>query len=80
MSKGTVDHIITRIEAAEPSSPIAVFRHEEEDKLNAVFASTVKTRGMIDAQHPDLIGVYHRRMDLKQIRRELNAEKTRLPR
>ena len=75
MSIATIEIVMKRIEGAEPNSPIAVFRHEAEDKLNAVFASTVKARGMISAHHPDLIGVYHGGMDLKKIKRDLSEHK-----
>ena len=76
MSIGIVKHIMQRIEAATAESAIAVFRVDKTGVLDAVFASTVATRQMIDSGHPDLIGVYHGGMSAGRIEDELNSNVT----
>ena len=72
MSIGKINHIITRIKAATPESPIAVFIDSTRaDLFNAMFASTVATKQLIDSKHPSLIGVYHNKMNIKLIRDEI---------
>jgi len=71
MSKGNLQQVMARIKGSEVSSPIAVFRCDEPEMLNAVFAATVKTQQMIEQRHPDLIGVYDGTMNLDQVLREL---------
>jgi hypothetical protein len=64
---------MVRIKGATPDSQIAVFRCDEPENLNAVFAATVITRRMIDEGHRDLIGVYDGTMNLGDIERELRS-------
>ena len=44
MSLYGIDIIMTRIKAAEPGSPIAVFECGKRECLSAVFADTVESR------------------------------------
>lgn len=67
MSFMTVHHAMDRIKAADPSSPIAIFRCGKEGEVNAVFGATVKTQQMIADGDPSLIGVYDSSMNLKII-------------
>lgn len=68
-----VDSIIEKIKIAEQDSPIAVFLGPYRDRLNAVFAHTVETQRWIrDGVHP-LVGVYHNKMNIEQIRRFLHG-------
>lgn len=71
MSKCSINQVMMRIKGSDASSQIAVFRCEEPEKLDAVFASTVKTRSMIVQRQPGLIGVYDGTMNLDQVSREL---------
>lgn len=75
MSISTVEIIMGRIESATENSPIAVFKLEEKcGKLNAVFGDTVITQQQIKSGHKDLIGVFHKGMDLIAVKRQLQAE------
>lgn len=69
MSKSNLNHVMMRIRGSDISSPIAVFRCNQPNMLDAVFAATVKTQQMLD--HPDLIGVYNGTMNMDQVKREL---------
>ena len=71
MSNMSVRHTMDRIKGATSSSPIAVFRCNEKDKVNAVFAATVKTRQMIADKDPDFIGIYDASMNFLEIERTL---------
>ncbi len=71
MSKGNLQEVMFRIKGSEASSPIAVFRCDQPEMFNAVFAATVKTQQMIEQRHPDLIGVYDGTMNLEQVVQEL---------
>ena len=73
MSHGTLQQVMVRIKGATPDSQIAVFRCDEPENLNAVFAATVITRRMIDEGHRDLIGVYDGTMNPGDIERELRS-------
>ena len=73
MTQSTLKHAMVRIQYAEHSSPIAVFRCPEPEKLNFVFASTVKTQQMISQGHPDFIGVYDSTMDQAKVLQELTG-------
>jgi len=67
MSSMSVLHTMDRIKSATPSSPIAVFRGKVRGEVNAVFAATVRTRQLIEAGDPDLIGVYDGSMNMSEI-------------
>ena len=71
MSYMSIKHTMDRIKSATSSSPIAVFRCNKEDEVNAVFAATVKTRQMIANKDPNFIGIYDASMNLLEIERTL---------
>lgn len=73
MSVDTVSHIMARIRAAPPESPIAVFRARVPGKLEAVFASTADAQDRIrgDKRH-DLIGVFDNSQDLAHVKQVLH--------
>lgn len=71
MSFSTLDVVMARINGAAKNSPIAVFMCPEPKKLNAVFANTVKTAGMIRDQHPDFVGVFDCDADMEKVERRL---------
>ena len=73
MSTDRLRNVMTRIIAAEPNSPIAVFECLEGGKVDAVFASTVVTRMLVNGKHPGLIGVFHGNMNTKGIALLLSA-------
>jgi len=52
---------IKRIEAAEPDSPVAVFK--KSDRYDVLFASTYMTTKRIEKNEPDLVGVFNKNMD-----------------
>ena len=60
-----------RIKGATSQSPIAVFRCDKDNEVNAVFAATVKTQQMIAEKDPNLIGVYDASMNLYEIEQTL---------
>ena len=59
MSTSQAPVVIDRIKIANAGSPIAVFTTEGRGIYEALFASTVKTKEMIDTGHPALLGVFH---------------------
>ncbi len=67
MTIQTIEIIMSRIDVANPASPIAVFECGKRDSLNAVFADTVETRRWIkrgkDYFGYNLIGVFDRYME-----------------
>lgn len=71
MSVSTPATIIGRIKEASPLSPIAVFQCHVPGMLNAVFASTVATRELINNNAPGFIGVYDRNCDLAKVKKML---------
>lgn len=71
MSIMTVDLIMERIKIATPDSPIAVFRSAIIGQLDAVFAETVETRRVIRSAEKQLVGVYHRGMELSCVEKFL---------
>lgn len=73
MSLCTLKTTMARIKSAVPSSAIAVFRCNDAEKLDVVFAATVLTQDKIKAGDPNLIGVYDGTMDQDAIKRELDA-------
>lgn len=74
MSISTVEIIMGRIESATDKSPIAVFRLAKKcGKLKAVFGATAITQQQINSGHKDLIGVFHKSMDLSAVKRQLQA-------
>ena len=70
MSYGGVDLVMKRIEGATPSSPIAVFKCDKPGQLQALFARTVVTAGLIKTS-PDLVCVFSGADDPKMVRRKL---------
>lgn len=70
----TVEIIMGRIEMATEESPIAVFRPPVKcGRLNAVFGATVITKQQIAEGGSNLIGLFHKRMDLVNVKRQLSA-------
>jgi hypothetical protein len=69
MSKGTIPHILKRIDCATMKSPIAVFKTERG--LDAVFAATIDTWTRIGAGDPDLLGVFHGGMNMAKVQSKL---------
>jgi hypothetical protein len=67
--------ILNRIQSASKRSPIAVFRCNIPEKLNAVFADTAVSAKQIE-NDDRLVGVYHRRMSEDRILMELRAAVT----
>jgi len=63
MSISTLEQALVRIEGAFPESPIAVFKCKLEDKVSTVFASTVKTKEILEKGSPALIGVFDNTME-----------------
>ena len=63
---------MSKLEAAEPSSPIAVFKTEHEGKpaLDCVFANTVETQNRLLRDHA-LVGVFNKTMSRDDVRRKL---------
>ena len=51
-----------RIRGAEQDSPIAVFKCGYVGKLNAVFASTVKSKKLTNDKNKNWIGVFDKTM------------------
>lgn len=78
MSISTVPIIMGRIESATEDSPIAVFRPKPGadcpsgigGKLDAVFASTVKSVSLIRSSNR-LVGVFHNAMDASKVKARL---------
>lgn len=58
MSLNTPGLVLTRIAGQTSEQPIAVFRHPKPGFLYAVPANTVRTRELVDAGDPNLIGVF----------------------
>ena len=79
MSISKLSQVMLRIEGAEPSSPIAVFRCWKAGMLQAVFADTIQTQQMIAERHPDLIGVFDGTMNQNQIMDQLAGHVRPLP-
>jgi hypothetical protein len=71
MSRSTAEQVMLRVSSAIPESPIAVF--QAGDAFNAVFASTIKSKEQID-RGTNLVGVFHNKMDAKEIKKLLGAE------
>lgn len=74
MSAGTLQNVMLRIRDAVPESPIAVFRCDKPGHLDAVFASTMITRRLIEshqAQKSGLIGVFDGSMDAGEVKAQL---------
>ena len=66
----TPEVVLDRIKVAKPESPIAVFRCNEEGKLDAVFAATIQSMKEI-RDGCGLVGVYHREMNLDRVMLDL---------
>jgi len=73
MSVSSPELIVSRCKVASVDSPIAVFK-TSDNRLDAVFAATTKTRrrligfdGMLA-----LVGIYHKGIDSQAIMRDLN--------
>ncbi|NKI17418.1 hypothetical protein HCU74_08310 [Spongiibacter sp. KMU-166] len=73
MSVSSVDVILGRIRSAPAESPIAVFTNRSGYLLNAVFANTVATQGLIHGHCPRLVGVFDHRSPIDAVARQLNA-------
>ena len=65
MSISDVSIIQTRIKAATPKSPIAVFKLpiRQNGFLEAVFGSTFRTQRFVRQDDPLFVGYFHREMD-----------------
>ena len=76
MSKSGIGTVMDRIKIATVEHPIAVFSIGSSIWFDAVFADTVDFEKR--KNDPDLIGVYHRGMDGKEVYRRLaNFNKTK---
>lgn len=73
MSDMKLHQVMGRIEIATKESPIAVFRSEFPEKLNAVFGATVRTKNLIEAKDKDFIGIFDKTMDLYKIEKKLHG-------
>ncbi len=71
MSICSINATIDRITVAEENSPIAVFKCKSVNKFDSMFANTIITKKMIENNHEDFIGVYHKNMDIVDIRKTL---------
>lgn len=65
--------IISRIEAATPASPIAVFKSDVKGSFDVVFANTVTTQKIILEGSRKLVGIYHNGMDMLLIEKFLTS-------
>ena len=63
MSLAPISVIMTRIKAATPESPIAVFKPVIRDygQLDAMFGSTVRTQERVESGDPLFVGYFHSR-------------------
>ena len=75
MSISTIPLIQTRIAAAKPESPIAVFKLPAPMRghLEAVFGSTVATQRLVQNGDPLFVGYFHNRMNPVDMDRTLRA-------
>jgi hypothetical protein len=71
MSKSNLERVMLRIRGAEVCSPIAVFRCEEPDQLDSLFATTAMAHQMMDRKKDDFIGLFDRTMDMSLVKQEL---------
>ena len=71
MSYGSVDLVMRRIKGAASDSPIAVFKCDKPGQLQAFFARTVVTAGLIKTS-PDLVGVFSGADDLNAVKLQLS--------
>lgn len=71
MSISTVSLIIERINVAEPDSSIVVFKTGTKGLLNAYFLTPCGTAAQV-SKMPDFVGIYHKNMDIKRVKRWLD--------
>lgn len=66
--------ILDRISVATPESPIAVFRHVQNEKIvfSAIFADTIKSRKLLAKKPSNLVGVFDRTHEPDDIKRALS--------
>ena len=68
MSTATIPAIMIRIRAATVDSPIAVFKsNKSREKLESLFAGTLKTEERIEKDHKNLVGVFDSSMPPSQV-------------
>lgn len=73
MALSDVETIVGRVSAATPESPLAVFHSAFPDKLEAVFASTVRGQARLAARDPMLIGLFDNTMPRSDVRSLLQS-------
>jgi len=73
MSISNIQTTMERIRSAKPESPIAVFLCNLPCYVNTVFADTVQTRSIITGGSKDLVGVFHKENDLKEVESVIRA-------
>ena len=75
MSICTIGIILEKIKVANEMSPVAVFKTERPDgkHLNVVFKNTVMTAKMMRLVPDMFVGEYHNRMDMSDVRKELES-------
>jgi hypothetical protein len=71
MSISSLEVALRRIELSTPESPIAVFKTKIIDRVDAVFAGTVKTQEAIRYGHRDYIGTFDGSMDIKHVANQI---------
>lgn len=74
MTIATTEIIIERIRAAEPLSPIAVFRCNKIGHLDAVFASTFETKRRIRQKDKYYVGTFSKVSDMLDVAEILERE------
>lgn len=78
MSSAKLSEIMGRIKLATEDSQIAVFKSPIADELDAIYYSTVEAHRRIHEGKPELVGVYHHKMQrpvlvgTRKTRTELN--------
>ena len=68
MSDATYIQALDRIKVAEPESPILVHRSQVPGLIGTVFADTAETRRILAAGELEVVGIWHRHSDIKQVR------------
>lgn len=72
MTISTIPDAYDRIAKTDPSSPLAVFRSDRYNRVDAMFAGTVLTQRRIEQGDIDYLGTFHRD-SLQEAREKLAA-------
>lgn len=76
MSKMSIEGAMQRIKGAPPDSPIMVMKTDENRIVDAVFASTVRSKQMLDAGDDRIVGVFDGTMDTRIVAEAIEAAAT----